>query len=80
MDLTDDVVHAFYLTPQGTKPKNTNFAPISWGSIANVFERFADRAQPQDVELFARHYAATLRRFIVTCDKSEDEDGETVDE
>ena len=80
LDLSEKMVHALYLTPQGTKPKNANFKPVSWGSVANVFEQFADRAQPQDVRLFARHYAATLRRFIVTCDKTEDEDGQTVDE
>src|SRR5579872_1793496 len=64
-------VHAFFLTPDGTKPRNRNFTPIRWVRIANILERFEEQAKPQDVRLFASHYARGLRRFIV---KSREDD------
>ena len=73
LDLSDTPVHALFLTPDGTKPSNANFRPISWGRVARVFEKFADQAKPQDVRLFARHYARILRRFIASDDRSEGE-------
>jgi hypothetical protein len=79
-ELARTAVHALYLTPHGDKPANPDFRSISWQSIASVFDKFADQAQPQDVKLFARHYARALRRFTTTDDRSEDHDGQAPDE
>lgn len=69
-------VHALFLTPHGTKPKNVNFRPIPWGRVVHVLERFAEQANPPDVKLFAAHYARALRRFIVIQYVSEDDNAE----
>lgn len=79
-ELADTAVHALYLTPHGDTPANSDFVPISWQSIAGVFDKFADQAQPRNVKLFARHCARTLRRFTMTDDRSADYHGPTVDE
>jgi hypothetical protein len=52
--------HAFYLTPDGRKPCNTNFRAISWREIARILDRFGTKAKPEEVRLFARHYAKVL--------------------
>lgn len=56
-----DEVLAFFLTPDGTKPSCESFKPISWLSLANVFERFAEEAKAEMVKVFAKHYTETLR-------------------
>lgn len=71
-------VHALFLTPNGTKPKNDRFHPISWGRVVRVLEKFAERAKPVDVQFFARHYAQALRRFVVTQDTIEDDNAERI--
>jgi hypothetical protein len=60
-------VHAIFLTPEGREAisKETRFIPVSWGKIAKVLYRFAEAAAPPDVQLFARHYAETLRQFVI---------------
>jgi hypothetical protein len=73
LNVSERNVHAFFLTPDGAKPRNRNFTPIRWVCIANILERFAEQAKPQDVKLFASHYAWGLRRFIVI-QSSEDDD------
>jgi hypothetical protein len=65
---------AFFLTPDQTKPSSKFFKQISWQSIANVFQSFADQAEPDLVKIFARHYAETLRREIVLEPEIEDTD------
>lgn len=40
-DMARTAVHALYLTLHGSRPANSNFAPISWQSIAGVFDKFA---------------------------------------
>jgi hypothetical protein len=58
-------IKAFFLTADNHRPQSNNFRPISWRQIADVFERFAAKAKPQMVKLFARHYAEALRRDVV---------------
>lgn len=57
---------ALFLTPDQAEPSSEFFRRISWQSIANVFQAFADQAKPDLVKIFARHYAETLRRKIVS--------------
>ena len=73
-------VHALFLTPHGTPPKNRSFHAISWGRIVRVLEASADQAKPADVKLFTRHYARALRRFILVQDISEGDNAERTDE
>ena len=63
-----------FLTPDQAKPGSEFFRQISWQSIANVFQSFADQAEPDLVKIFARHYAETLRREIVSEAEIEDLD------
>ena len=67
-------VVGLFLTPDGQRPENPDFRPISWRQVAEVVERFAMEARPPDVQLFARHYARTLRRFIIQESQVEDAD------
>lgn len=69
-------VLGLFLTPSGKAPENPDFRPISWRQIARVVEEFAEKARPPEVKLFARHYARTLRRFIVEESQEEDPDRE----
>jgi hypothetical protein len=73
-------VHALFLTPRGTKPKNAGFRAIRWGRIVSVLEKFAEMAKPADVKLFTAHYARALRRFIAVDDIRESQNAETADE
>jgi len=57
-------IHAFYLTPFGTPPRNEQFVPISWQRIVRVFRAFAAQSKPSDVRLFANHYAKAVEYFI----------------
>jgi hypothetical protein len=68
LELSELQIHALFLSPHGAKPVNVNFLPISWGRIVRVLENFAEQAKPNDVKLFALHYARTLRRFIALQD------------
>ena len=65
---------ALFLTPDKTTPSSELFKRISWQSIANVFQAFADQAEPDLVKIFARHYAKTLRSEIVSETEIEDTD------
>jgi hypothetical protein len=56
-------VHAFYLTPSGSVAGSEFFTPISWLPVARIFEKFAELARPEDVRLFARHFARCIDRF-----------------
>lgn len=76
LNIPRSAVHALFLTPSGAKPTNPNFVAISWGRIARILERFADDAKPQDVRLFASHYARALRRFIVLQNTGEDDNAQ----
>jgi hypothetical protein len=67
-------VLGLFLTPSGKPPENPDFRPISWRQIARVVEEFAAKARPPEVKLFAKHYARTLRRFIVEESQEEDPD------
>jgi hypothetical protein len=69
-------VHALFLTPHGTPPKNRKFHAIPWGRVVRVLEAFANQAKPADVKLFTAHYARALRRFIVVQDISEGDNAE----
>jgi len=62
-ELSAPNVHAFFLTPYGTKAKNPHFTPIKWKQMADVLEKFAGEAKPPHVKLFAQHSADALRRF-----------------
>jgi hypothetical protein len=65
--------YAFYLTPRGIGASSEHFQPISWRKIATVFETFADAAKPEDVKLFARHYARALKTNIIPPELKEKE-------
>jgi hypothetical protein len=78
-DSVDAPVHALFLTPRGDKASNRKFQSISYGGVIHVLEAFADQAKPDDVKLFASHYARTLRRFV-TQDIHEDKYGDGIDE
>jgi len=76
LNVFEPYVHALFLTPSGTRPGSGHFRAIKWGGIANILEMFADQAKPQDVRVFASHYALGLRRFVVSAE-SEDKNAET---
>jgi hypothetical protein len=58
-------VHAFFLTPEGRLPRNRNFDVVTWHQVAEVLDEFSEQAKPTEVKLFAKHYAAVLRRFVL---------------
>jgi hypothetical protein len=58
--------HALFLTVDGNQPQSKDFRPIVWNRIAKVLDKFAKSAKPRDVRLFARHYAAAVRKLAVT--------------
>jgi hypothetical protein len=66
-------IKAFFLTPDNQAPRSRNFTAISWRLVADVFEEFAAQAKPPMVQLFAQHYAETLRRDIVSEAQTEEE-------
>lgn len=59
-----DAMHALFLTPDGSGPRNANFRPVSWRQIGRALDKFADRARPHQVRLFAIHCARVLSRNI----------------
>ena len=61
LDVSPDHVHCIYLTPDGRSAGHKGFKPLSWHEIETVLESFAEKALPEDVKLFARHYARALR-------------------
>jgi len=69
-------IHALFLTPHGTKPRNPNFRAISWGRILRIFDSFAEQAKPPDVKLFTTHYVRAIRKFMIIQAISEDDDAE----
>lgn len=74
LQVPKNAMRAIFLTPEGASPANENFISISWHRLARVFEAFAKHAVPEDVRLFASHYARSLGKFIIT--ESEDEESE----
>jgi hypothetical protein len=80
LNVTVPHIHAFFLTPRGTEPVNSNFRAIPWGRVVRVLEAFANQAKPADVKLFTAHYARALRRFIVVQDIREDDNAERTHE
>ena len=62
-------IHGIFLTldGRGTKnPENNGFRPVGWSRIARVFEQFAEQAKPDNVKLFASHYAAAVRKLAAS--------------
>jgi hypothetical protein len=53
--------HAVFLTLDGSRAENEHFRPVGWNRIAKILDRFADLAEPPEVQLFARHYAKAVR-------------------
>jgi hypothetical protein len=77
LEVPEENRRALFLTPNGDQPLNNNFIPVSWRDIADVLDKFAERAQPPVVKLFATHYARTLRTFVVPApEREEGEDAE----
>jgi len=71
--------HAIFLTLDGSKPENDKFQPVAWDRIAQVLEEFAQRARAPEVSLFARHYAAAVRKLAVSEPKAKEiEDAQAV--
>jgi hypothetical protein len=58
-------VHGVFLTRDRSPAESNEFRSIGWSRIVTVLEIFAAKAQPNDVKLFARHYARAVRRFAV---------------
>lgn len=71
--LTGGII-ALFVTPSGRTATDLHFKAVSWRQIAQVLEDFGDQAKAQDVKLFARHYAHTLRDFIAVAEHEERED------
>jgi hypothetical protein len=69
-------IKALFLTPDSQAPASRDFTVICWRQIADVFERFADEAKPAMVQLFARHYAETLRQDVVAETETQEEENE----
>jgi hypothetical protein len=69
-------IKALFLTPDNQRPRSPNFAVICWRQIADVFERFANKAKPAMVRLFAWHYAETLREDVVTETETQEKENE----
>jgi hypothetical protein len=69
-------IRAFFLTPDNQSPQSRNFNAISWRLVADVFERFAEKAKPEMVRLFAQHYAEIVRQDVVTETEIEEEHNE----
>ena len=68
LGIPENFVHGFYLTPDGRKPDDPGghgFKAISWGQIAEVFDKFEREAKPPEVKLFASHYLKVLRKYII---------------
>jgi hypothetical protein len=59
-------IHGLFLTLDGAEPLDPRFHALSWSRVAHVLERFARRAIPRDVKLFAAHHARALRKFTAT--------------
>jgi len=59
-------IHAFFLTPDRRPAANHDFKPISYELISGVLDRFAEEAKPPDVQLFAKHYAEALRKYVIS--------------
>jgi len=68
-------IHAFFLTPYGTKAGSENFYSITWRRIAKVFMRFANELGdgPKDVVLFARHCACAMERLSPPTEEPEEQ-------
>src|SRR5205823_4202003 len=56
-------VHSFFLTLTGELAANEKFEPLPWRRIADILNRFAERAKAPEVSMFAIHYARALRRM-----------------
>jgi hypothetical protein len=77
LNVPNDKRHALFLTPEGDRPTNPHFHPITWAQVAGVFDRFSDEAKPPDVKMFCRHYARAVRRSILEIEDHEEvSDGE----
>jgi hypothetical protein len=68
--------HGIFLTLDGRRSENTNFVPISWRSLADVLDKFAEQAQADEVKLFAMHYAKSIRQLILEEPESRDDKDE----
>jgi hypothetical protein len=74
LKIPKDDVRAFFLTLDGKPARESNFTPITWFAIANVFERFAEEAKPPEVRLFCNHYARSMR--LISGQDRLDEEGQ----
>ncbi len=63
LDVPDSACHAIFLTLEGTEAENQYFRPVRWMQVAKVLDKFAERTEPRNVQLFARHYAHALRKL-----------------
>ncbi|MFZ1135339.1 MAG: PD-(D/E)XK nuclease family protein [Candidatus Korobacteraceae bacterium] len=65
LEIPEPNCHAVFLTLDGKKPSHPEFKPLAWYQIADVFDVFGRRSCAPDVGVFAKHYAAALRRLAV---------------
>lgn len=73
LDVTQEHIHAFFVTLSGEKPSSDHFVRLKWNRIADVLVKFAKLAKPPEVKLFANHYARALRRMTEQITWYEDE-------
>jgi len=71
LGIPSNAVHGYFLTLDGSSPKNPRFVSLSWRTIADVFERFANEANPPEVKLFAAHCAGALRKSCAKASREE---------
>ena len=76
-----NAVRGIFLTVTGGAAENANFVPISWDRVARVLDKFAAKAKPPDVKVFAAHCARVLYKFraeTVKEDRSPEYDQESI--
>jgi hypothetical protein len=69
LEVPPENIHGIFLTLDGRRPKklaNNGFRPVGWARVARVIEEFAEQAEPDIVKLFARHYAAAVRKLAAS--------------
>ena len=58
-----DDVKGFFITRRGIRPECDEFKPVTWHVVSKAFDLFAEKCEPPEVNLFARHCAKVLRNL-----------------
>lgn len=62
-----------FLTPENRQPRNASFRHISYTAVARVLDKFSALAEPEEVRLFAKHYASALRKYVIAASTEQEE-------